>query len=73
MPKNLEGEDDRWIRVDDPYFAIARIMTRWFSARADAQRRVADKAVHRTERASSGQNVAVGPFATIGENVVIGN
>ena len=33
VPKNLEGEDERWIRVDDPYFAIARIMTRWFSAR----------------------------------------
>src|ERR1700732_4880541 len=33
VPKNLEGDDDRWIRVDDPYFALARIMTRWFSTR----------------------------------------
>jgi len=28
VPKNLEGNDDRWIRVDDPYFAFARVMTR---------------------------------------------
>ena len=34
VPKNLEGEDKRWIRVDNPYFAVARIMTRWFSARS---------------------------------------
>src|SRR5207237_570344 len=24
VPKNLEGDDERWIRVDDPYFAVAR-------------------------------------------------
>jgi UDP-3-O-[3-hydroxymyristoyl] glucosamine N-acyltransferase len=33
VPQNLEGEDERWVRVDDPYFAVARVMTRWFSAR----------------------------------------
>src|SRR5216117_896214 len=33
VPQNLEGEDERWIRVDDPYFAVARILTRWFSTR----------------------------------------
>src|SRR3954470_11767008 len=33
VPQKLEGDDARWIRVDDPYFAFARIMTRWFSDR----------------------------------------
>ena len=71
VPKDLEGDDDRWIRVDDPYFALARIMTRWFSTRplpkgVSSQASIASSA-------KLGKNVAVGPFATIGENVVIGN
>src|SRR4051812_23842587 len=33
VPKKLQGNDPRWIRVDDPYFAFAKIMTRWFSDR----------------------------------------
>src|SRR3954471_21314758 len=33
VPKKVEGDDARWIRVDDPYFAFAKIMTRWFSKR----------------------------------------
>lgn len=71
VPQNLEGEDERWIRVDDPYFAIARIMTRWFSVRP-MPKGVSPK----TSIASSarlGTNVAVGPFTTIGDSVVIGN
>lgn len=71
VPQNLEGEDERWIRVDDPYFAIARIMTRWFSVRP-----MPKGASPKTSIASSarlGTNVAVGPFTTIGDSVVIGN
>ena len=71
VPKNLEGDDDRWIRVDDPYFALARIMTRWFSARPMPEGVSAKASVAST--AKLGTNVAVGPFATIGENVVVGN
>src|SRR2546430_14856878 len=33
VPKRLEGNNPRWIRVDDPYFAFAKIMTHWFSIR----------------------------------------
>jgi UDP-3-O-[3-hydroxymyristoyl] glucosamine N-acyltransferase len=71
VPQNLEGDDDRWIRVDDPYFAIARIMTRWFSARP----RPKGVSPHASIASSArlGTKVAVGPFTTIGENVVIGN
>jgi UDP-3-O-[3-hydroxymyristoyl] glucosamine N-acyltransferase len=71
VPKNLEGNEDRWIRVDDPYFALARIMTRWFAARP-LPKGVSPKASIATS-AKLGTNVVVGPFATIGENVVVGN
>ena len=71
VPKNLEGDDDRWIRVDDPYFALARIMTRWFAARP-MPKGVSGKASVASS-AKLGTNVAVGPFVTIGENVVVVN
>jgi UDP-3-O-[3-hydroxymyristoyl] glucosamine N-acyltransferase len=71
VPKNLEGDDDRWIRVDDPYFALAKIMTRWFSARPTPKGVSAKASIAASARL--GTNVAVGPFATIGENVVLGN
>ena len=71
VPKELEGSDERWIRVDDPYFALAQIMTRWFSVRP-MPKGVSDKASV-AGSAKLGKNVAVGPFATIGENVVVGN
>jgi UDP-3-O-[3-hydroxymyristoyl] glucosamine N-acyltransferase len=71
VPKNVEGADPRWIRVDDPYFAIAKIMTRWFSNRP-LPKGISPKAVV-ADSAKLGEKVALGHFATIGENVVIGN
>jgi UDP-3-O-[3-hydroxymyristoyl] glucosamine N-acyltransferase len=71
VPKNLEGDDQRWIRVDDPYFAISRIMTRWFGARP-MPKGISPKASI-APSARLGANVAVAHFVTIGENVVIGN
>ena len=71
VPKDLEGEDKRWIRVDDPYFAMARIMARWFSARPMPKGLSPKASIAPSARL--GTNVAVGPFTTIGENVVIGD
>jgi len=71
VPKKLEGADPRWIRVDDPYFAFAKIMTRWFSNRP-LPKGISPKAVV-ADSAKLGKNVALGHFAVIGENVVIGN
>ena len=71
VPKNLEGNDDHWIRVDDPYFAFARIMTRWFSNRP-MPKGISPKAVV-SSSAKLGQNVVLGHFAIIGDEVVIGN
>jgi UDP-3-O-[3-hydroxymyristoyl] glucosamine N-acyltransferase len=71
VPKNLEGNDGRWIRVDDPYFAFARIMTRWFSNRP-MPKGISPKAVV-SSSAKLGQNVVLGHFAIIGDDVVIGD
>jgi UDP-3-O-[3-hydroxymyristoyl] glucosamine N-acyltransferase len=71
VPVNLEGDDERWIRVDDPYFALAKIMARWFSARP-LPKGVSSKASIAAS-ARLGTNVAVGPFTTIGQDVVLGN
>lgn len=71
VPKNLEGDNERWIRVDDPYFAFARIMTRWFSNRP-MPKGISPKAVV-SSSAKLGQNVVLGHFAIIGDDVVIGN
>jgi UDP-3-O-[3-hydroxymyristoyl] glucosamine N-acyltransferase len=71
VPQNLEGEDQRWIRVDDPYFSIAQIMTRWFSVRP-MPKGVSPKASI-SPSATMGTNVAVGPFTTIGDGAIIGN
>src|SRR5437764_4087208 len=71
VPQNLEGEDDRWIRVDDPYFAVARIMTKWFGARPMPKGISAQASI--APSAKLGENVAIGSFTVIGEDVVIGD
>ena len=71
VPGKLEGCDSRWIRVDDPYFAFAKIMTRWFANRP-LPTGISPKAVV-AESSRLGNNVSLGHFAVIGENVAIGN
>lgn len=71
VPQEIEGCDPRWIRVEDPYFAFAKIMTRWFSNRP-LPKGISPKAVV-ADSAELGSNVSLGHFAVIGENVVIGN
>jgi UDP-3-O-[3-hydroxymyristoyl] glucosamine N-acyltransferase len=71
VPKKIEGTDPRWIRVDDPYYAFAKIMTRWFSNRP-MPKGISPKAVV-ADSAKLGENVALGHFAIIGENVILGN
>lgn len=70
VPRNLEGENERWIRVDNPYLAMARVMAQWFSNRPKPKG-ISEKAAIASS-AKLGADVAIGPFATIGENVVIG-
>jgi UDP-3-O-[3-hydroxymyristoyl] glucosamine N-acyltransferase len=66
--KDVAGE--RHIRVDNPYFAMARVVTRWFAERP-APYGISEHAVI-SKWANLGANVAVGPFTSIGDNVTIG-
>jgi UDP-3-O-[3-hydroxymyristoyl] glucosamine N-acyltransferase len=71
VAKDLKGEDARWIRVDHPYFAVSRIIARWFVSRPMPKGVSRQASIAPT--AKLGANVAVGPFATIGDGVVLGN
>jgi UDP-3-O-[3-hydroxymyristoyl] glucosamine N-acyltransferase len=68
--RDVEGDDPRFIRVGDPYLALATILQTWF-AHVPGPEEISPRA----EIASSarlGDGVAVGPNAVIGENAVIG-
>ena len=71
VPRKLEGNDARWIRVDDPYFAMSQVVTHWFTKRLMPQGISPQAAIAAT--ATTGRNVAVGPFARIGDGVAIGD
>lgn len=61
----------RYIRVPNPYFAMARVIARFFDQRP-MPRGVSPHAAVATS-AKLGKNVAVGAFTSIGENVEIGD
>jgi len=67
---DLAGDDPRWIRVADPYIAMARVVARFF-ARRPAPQGISPQASI-APSAKLGANVAVGAFTAIGEDVVIG-
>jgi UDP-3-O-[3-hydroxymyristoyl] glucosamine N-acyltransferase len=61
----------RFIRVDNPYFAMARIVARWFAERPVPAGISPMASIAKS--AKLGKNAGVGPFVTIGDNVVIGD
>jgi len=71
VPKQLPGDDPRWIRVADSYFAMSQVVTQWFVSRRLPQGISPDASI--ASSAKLGQNVSVGAFATIGEGSVIGD
>jgi UDP-3-O-[3-hydroxymyristoyl] glucosamine N-acyltransferase len=71
VPEQAPGDDDRFIRVADPYYAFAQTLTKYFAFRA-----VPDGISPRASIAPSaklGDGVAVGPFSTISDDVVLGD
>ena len=71
VPEQLPGDDPRWIRVADPYYAMSQVVTRWFANRpmphgVSPQASVAATAV-------LGRNVAIGAFAVVGDGATIGD
>jgi UDP-3-O-[3-hydroxymyristoyl] glucosamine N-acyltransferase len=67
---DIEGSDDRWIRVADPYFAMARVVARWFAARPQPIGISPQASIAKS--ATIGANAGIGPFVTIADGVTIG-
>jgi UDP-3-O-[3-hydroxymyristoyl] glucosamine N-acyltransferase len=71
VAEDLAGDDPRWIRVADPYIAMARTVARFFAGRPAPQGISPQASI--AASAKLGIEVAVGAFAAIGEDVTIGD
>ena len=71
VANDLPGDSARWIRVDNPYFAMARVVARFFAARPAPQG--VSKHASIDESATLGKNAAIGAFTSIAADVVIGD
>ena len=69
VANELAGESDRWIRVKNPYFAMATVVASFFDDRPMPRGISPLASIDPTARL--GSNVAVGPFTTIGEHCVV--
>ena len=66
---DLEGESNRWIRVKNPYFAMATVVAKYFDDRPMPRGISPLASIDPTARL--GSNVAVGPFTSIGAHCEI--
>jgi UDP-3-O-[3-hydroxymyristoyl] glucosamine N-acyltransferase len=71
VAEDLSGEDARWIRVANPYIAMAQVVARFFAARPVPEGISPHAAI--AGSAKLGANVAVGAFTSIGDNVIVGD
>jgi UDP-3-O-[3-hydroxymyristoyl] glucosamine N-acyltransferase len=71
VANDLPGDSPRWIRVANPYYAMATTVARFFAGRP-APRGISKQAAI-AESAQLGSNVAVGAFTSIGDGAVIGD
>jgi UDP-3-O-[3-hydroxymyristoyl] glucosamine N-acyltransferase len=67
---SLEGDSPRWIRVSNPYAAMAHVVTRFFATRPRPEGVSARAEI--SASAKLGDGVAIGAFTTIGDDVRIG-
>jgi UDP-3-O-[3-hydroxymyristoyl] glucosamine N-acyltransferase len=72
VASDLAGDDACWIRVKDPYFAMAQTVAKWFDNRPKPPVGVSPLASVASS-AKLGANVRVGAFTSIGNDVVIGD
>jgi UDP-3-O-[3-hydroxymyristoyl] glucosamine N-acyltransferase len=68
---DLQDDDQRFIRVANPYFAMASIVAKYFDRRPMPQGISPLASIDAT--ATLGAEVAVGPFSTIGAGVILGD
>lgn len=66
-----DADSPRYIRVKNPYLAMARVLTRWFAGRPAPSGVSPLASIAATARL--GRNVAVGAFVTLADGVVIGD
>ena len=71
VPAGHAGDSPRFIRVANPYFAMATVVTRFFASRP-APRGISPLASV-AETARLGKNVSIGPFTTIADGVTLGD
>ncbi len=71
VANDLEGDSPKWIRVANPYIAMATTVARFFANRPRPRGISPHAAI--ASSAKLGSNVSVGAFTSIGEDVVIGN
>jgi UDP-3-O-[3-hydroxymyristoyl] glucosamine N-acyltransferase len=71
VSRDFPGHSPRWIRVDNPYFAMARVVARFFDERPMPKGISPLASIAGSARL--GQNVAVGAFTSIGEDVALGD
>ncbi|HEY3054461.1 MAG TPA: UDP-3-O-(3-hydroxymyristoyl)glucosamine N-acyltransferase [Thermoanaerobaculia bacterium] len=71
VEKSLDTNSARYIRVENPYYAMARVVTRWFAQRPMPSGISPLASIAKS--AKLGANVAVGPFVTIADRVVVGD
>lgn len=71
VSEDVAGDDDRFVRVANPYFAMASVVAKYFDRRPMPEG-ISPLASIATS-ATLGANVAVGPFSTIADDVVLGD
>jgi UDP-3-O-[3-hydroxymyristoyl] glucosamine N-acyltransferase len=68
---DVPGDDDRFIRLANPYFAMASVVAKYFDRRPMPSGISPLASIATT--ATLGANVAIGPFSTIADGVVLGD
>jgi UDP-3-O-[3-hydroxymyristoyl] glucosamine N-acyltransferase len=71
ISEDAAGDDERFIRVANPYFAMASVVAKFFAYRPTPKGIAPLASIAST--ATLGANVAIGPFTTIGDDAVIGD
>lgn len=72
VESGMAGESARWIRVRDPYYALARVLQAFFAEVPLPSPGVSPLAsIHATARLAD--DVRIGPFVTVGPDAAIGD
>jgi UDP-3-O-[3-hydroxymyristoyl] glucosamine N-acyltransferase len=71
VSEDVAGDDERFIRVANPYFAMASVVAKFFAYRPTPKGISPLASIAPT--AKLGANISIGPFSTIADDVVLGD